>query len=379
MTLLGIRLTLLAGKTIPAPLPRALTESVASVEVTHSDEGRSGFQIVFQVGRDRTNYLDYPHLRNDQLKPFSRVIVVVTLGPFPQVLMDGIITHQQLSPSNQSGGSTLTVTGEDVSIMMDREEKTVEHPAQPEKAIATKIIAQYAQYGLTPKIIPPPTLDTPNPADRIPTQQGTDLSYLKDMARRYDYMFYVSPGPLPGTNTAYWGPSVRQGIPQKALSYNLGPNTNIESLTFQNDALSPTVVAGKVQDRLTGLTLPVVSVTSLLPALSGNPPDITSLLTVGRQAYRASGKNIVQAFAQAQAQADATSRDAVTAEGELNALKYGGVLQARALVGLRGVGLSYSGNYYVKKVTHQITHETYKQKFSLAREGTGSAVPLVRP
>ncbi|MEL6901751.1 MAG: hypothetical protein AAFP07_12425 [Cyanobacteria bacterium J06606_4] len=379
MTLLGIRLTLLAGKTIPAPLPRALTESVASVEVTHSDEGRSGFQIVFQVGRDRTNYLDYPHLRNDQLKPFSRVIVVVTLGPFPQVLMDGIITHQQLSPSNQSGGSTLTVTGEDVSIMMDREEKTVEHPAQPEKAIATKIIAQYAQYGLTPKIIPPPTLDTPNPADRIPTQQGTDLSYLKDMARRYDYMFYVSPGPLPGTNTAYWGPSVRQGIPQKALSYNLGPNTNIESLTFQNDALSPTVVAGKVQDRLTGLTLPVVSVASLLPALSGNPPDITSLLTVGRQAYRASGKNIVQAFAQAQAQADATSRDAVTAEGELNALKYGGVLQARALVGLRGVGLSYSGNYYVKKVTHQITHETYKQKFSLAREGTGSAVPLVRP
>ncbi|MEL6469510.1 MAG: hypothetical protein AAFQ74_07260 [Cyanobacteria bacterium J06623_4] len=379
MTLLGIRLTLLAGKTIPAPLPRALTESVASVEVTHSDEGRSGFQIVFQVGRDRANYLDYPHLRNDQLKPFSRVIVVVTLGPFPQVLMDGIITHQQLSPSNQSGGSTLTVTGEDVSIMMDREEKTVEHPAQPEKAIATKIIAQYAQYGLTPKIIPPPTLDTPNPADRIPTQQGTDLAYLKDMARRYDYMFYVSPGPLPGTNTAYWGPSIRQGIPQKALSYNLGPNTNIESLTFQNDALSPTVVAGKVQDRLTGLTLPVVSVASLLPALSGNPPDITSLLTVGRQAYRASGKNIVQAFAQAQAQADATSRDAVTAEGELNALKYGGILQARALVGLRGVGLSYSGNYYVKKVTHQITHETYKQKFSLAREGTGSAVPLVRP
>lgn len=170
MTLLGIRLTLLAGKTIPAPLPRALTESVASVEVTHSDEARSGFQIVFQVGRDRKNYLDYPHLRNAQLKPFSRVIIVVTLGPFPQVLMDGIITHQQLSPSNDSGGSTLTITGEDVSIMMDREEKTAEHPAQQEKAIATKIIAQYAQYGLVPKVISPPALDTPNPAERTPTQ-----------------------------------------------------------------------------------------------------------------------------------------------------------------------------------------------------------------
>lgn len=379
MTLLGIRLTVLAGKTIPVPPPRALTESVASVEVTHSDEGRSGFQIVFQVGRDRTNYLDFPHLQNEQFKPFSRIILMVSLGVLPQVIMDGIITHQQLSPSNNSGGSTLTVTGEDVSVMMDREEKNVEHPAQPEAAIAAKIIGQYAQYGLIAQIIPPPSLDAPTPVERIPTQQGTDLAYLNDLARRYNYVFYVSPGPAPGTNTAYWGPLIRQGVPQPALSYNLGNNSNIESLEFQNDALSATAVTGQVQDRLTNLTLPVVSLASLLPALSGNPPDLSSLLTVGRESFRANGQNVVQAFAQAQAQADASTRDVVTAEGELNALRYGGILQSRRLVGLRGVGLSYSGNYYVKKVTHTLTHESYKQRFTLAREGTGAALPLVRP
>ena len=379
MTLLGIRLTVLAGATLPVPLPKALTESIASVEVTHSDEARSGFQIVFQVGRDRTNYLDFPHLQNNQLKPFARVILMVTLGLIPQVIMDGIVTNQQLSPSNDPGGSTLTITGEDVSVMMDREEKNVEHPAQPENIIATKIIGQYAQYGLIPQVIPPPSLDAPPPTERIPTQQVTDLSYLQDLARRYNYVFYVSPGPLPGSNTAYWGPLIRQGVPQPALSYNLGSHSNIESLDFQNDALSATAVTGQVQDRLTNLTLPVVSLASLLPALSGNPPDLSSLLTVGRQTFRANGQNVVQAYAQAQAQADASTRDVVTAEGELNALRYGGVLQARSLVGLRGVGLSYSGNYYVKKVTHAITNETYKQRFTLAREGNGAAASLVRP
>jgi hypothetical protein len=379
MTILGIRLTLLAGPTVPVPPSRSLTEAVTSVQVTHSDEGRSGFQIVFQVGRNRLNYLDFPLLQSDQFKPFARVILLVSLGVLPQVLMDGIITNQQLSPSNDSGGSTLTITGEDVSIMMDRQERNVGHPAQSEAVIATKIIGQYAQYGLVPLVIPPPALDNPTPVERVPTQQGTDLAYLQEMARRYNYVFYLSPGPAPGTNTAYWGPLIRQGVPQPALSYDLGPATNVESLDFQNDALSPTGVIGQVQDRLTNLTLPISSLSSLLPALSGNPPDLSNFLTAGQQVFRANGQNAVQAFAQAQAQADASTRNVVTAEGELNALRYGNILQARSLVGLRGVGLSYSGNYYVKKVTHTITSQAYKQRFTLAREGLGAAIPLVRP
>jgi hypothetical protein len=379
MSLLGIRLTILAGTTVPIPPPRSITESLVSVEITHSDEARSGFQIVFQVGRDRTNFLDFPLLQSSQFKPLSRVIIWVTLGVIPQVLMDGIITNQQLSPGSESGGSTLTITGEDVSIMMDRQERNVEHPAQSDAIVATKIIGQYAQYGLIPQVIPPPSVDLPTPVERVPTQQATDLTYLQELARRHNFVFYISPGPAPGTNLAYWGPQIRQGIPQPALSYNLGHHSNIESLTFQNDALSATGVTGQVQDQVTNLTLPVFSLSSLLPALSGNPPDLSNLLTAGQQIFRPAGQNAVQAFAQAQAQADASTRDVVTAEGELNALRYGGILQARSLVGLRGVGLSYSGNYYIKKVTHAISREAYKQRFTLAREGLGAAAPLVRP
>jgi hypothetical protein len=99
---------------------------------------------------------------------------------------------------------------------------------------------------------------------------------------------------------------------------------------------------------------------------------------VRRRILRASGgETFAQAQARAQAETDAAA-EAVTAEGELNAAAYGDILQARGLVGLRGVGYSYDGFYYVKEVTHKIAAGDYKQSFQLTREGLGSTVPIVR-
>ena len=66
------------------------------------------------------------------------------------------------------------------------------------------------------------------------------------------------------------------------------------------------------------------------------------------------------------------SSDAVTGTGELDGVRYGYVLRARRLVGVRGVGLSYDGDYYVKQVTHNIKVGEYKQSFTLTREGLGA-------
>ena len=46
--------------------------------------------------------------------------------------------------------------------------------------------------------------------------------------------------------------------------------------------------------------------------------------------------------------------EAVTGNGELDVVRYGSVLKARQLVGVRGAGLAYDGLYYVKSVTHKI-------------------------
>ncbi|GAB4574778.1 MAG: hypothetical protein Kow0077_23020 [Anaerolineae bacterium] len=378
MTLLGIHLTLLMGKQVPLPAPPPIMNALSSVEVAHKDDARSAFQMVFTLDRSANNFLEYALLAMPQFRIGTRVILMVTIGPRPHVLMDGIITNQQLAPGSGGDPTHLTLTGEDVSVMMDKDEVRTEHPAQPDNIIATKLILKYARYGMLPLVLPPRFFDVPIPTERTPQQDGkTDYAYLTELAARHDFVFYVTPGPAPGTNTAYWGPPVRVGLPQKALTVDMGPETNVSSINFQNDALSPATFSGSVQDRETNRSMPVQTFASLRFPLA-----LQNMLTqsdfVRKRILQASG---AESFAQAQARAQAetdSAADAVTAEGELNATTYGDLLQARGLVGLRGAGFSYDGLYYVKQVTHKISSGNYTQSFTLTREGLGSTVPVVR-
>jgi hypothetical protein len=377
VVMLGIHLTLLIGESVPKPAPSILMEALKSIEVSQSDEGRSGFQIIFQVGRSGRNDLqDYQLIKNPLLKVFNRVILTITLGANAQVLMDGIITNQQFSPSMQPGGSTFTITGEDVSIMMDLEEKSFGHTAQSEATIARVLIGNYAKYGLIPKVIAPPLQDQPTAQERIPSQQGTDLEYLQAIAQRYAYIFYIIPGPSVGSNVAYWGPPQRQTQPQKALTVNMGAFSNINSINFQNNALSATAVEGSVQDRKTNQARPVREYSS------DRPPLVSQ--TLNRQSFRRTkqfretGRETAQANARAQAITDRSIDDVVTVSGELDTMRYGDLLQLRGLVGLRGVGYNYDGLYYVKSVTHNISKGEYKQSFTITREGLGTTTQRVR-
>jgi len=378
MSILGTYLTLLIGQTVPVPAPLNAIEAFQSAKVTHCDEGHSGFQVTFRIGRTSADLLDYPLLSSALLRPGSRVVLIVTFNAVPQVLMDGIISDQQFSPGSRPGEATLTVTGEDISIMMDMEEKKHKHPGQSEMVIALSIIASYAQYGLIPKVIPPPSVDIPLPIERIPAYYGTDLSYLQEMAARFGYVFYITPGPAPMTNTAYWGPPVRVGVPQKAISINMGPNSNADIPDFRYNSLATTFMEGQVQDRMTNQVMPVQSFASTRIPLVSQPAWATQT-RVRRRQLRSSGLNTMQAFARAQAATDASTDRTVEVKGTLDAARYEALLQPRGIVGLRGAGYMYDGLYYVKSVTHEISQGNYKQQIILTREGLGAISPVVIP
>ena len=62
----------------------------------------------------------------------------------------------------------------------------------------------------------------------------------------------------------------------------------------------------------------------------------------------------------------------------LTVVRYGQLLKARKLVGLRGVGEAFDGLYYVKSVKSSIKRGEFKQDFTLIRNGlisTFSKVP----
>jgi hypothetical protein len=374
---IGLNLTLLIGENTPSPLPRKLMEVLKSVEITHSDEGRSGFQIVFKVGRSgRSDLEGYQLVKDPLFKVFNRVVVTVTLGATAQVLMDGVITNHQLSPSTQPGQSTFAITGEDISLMMDLEEKSAEHTAQDEATIARSILKDYAKFGVIAKVVDPPVRDQPTENERIPSQQGTDLEYLKTIAQRYAYVFYTTPGPTSGRSTAYWGPPQRETEPQKALTVNMGSFTNVDSINFQNNALAATVLKGQVQDRTTN-EIQAVDVTR------SNSPVLAKSVALNSQAYRRTrqfrqtGRDTTQANARAQAMVNLASDSTFNVSGRCQTILYGHILQLRGLVELRGVGYTYDGRYYIKRVTHNISRGEYTQAFTLTREGTGTTIQQV--
>lgn len=377
---LGVQLQVMIGPTVPIPVPLPISQAIKRVEVTHDDSQRSGFQIQFQIDRGSPVGMGTQALFNSPLfKVFNRVVLTVTFKGRPHVLMDGVITNQQQTPGSDST-SMVTLTGEDISLMMDQEDRNALHPAQEDTIIVLKLIGSYAQYGLIPVVIPPTFIDPPLPTERIPSQQGTDLEYLQTLAERHGYVFYVAPGPAPLTNKAYWGPPIRAGVPQKALSVNMGAHSNVETLDFQHDALRPELIEGINQDQRTNQSMPVRTFSSTrLPPLASQPTAAVNRQHIRRTQFRESGLSSAQALALAQARMDRSVDEVVSATGEVDAMRYGDVLRTRGLVGLRGAGVLYDGLYYVKRVTHTINKGSYKQRFRLTREGLGTTTPTVRP
>jgi hypothetical protein len=378
--MLGNFLTLMIGPTLPVPAPAELMANLESVSVQTSDTGRNGFQLAFRVGRDSMfGIVDYPPLIKQLIKPGYRVVIVSTIEAFPYVLMDGIITNVQLAPSSEPSGSKISVTGQDISVMMELFEQKMPNPGLSDYGIVTAILGRYGAYQLSPIAIPPPADIPPLVTEKIPFVDGSDFDVLNRLAGNYGYVFWVQAGPLPMQNLAYWGPPIRIPVVQRALSFRVGGTSNLGSISFTNDATKPAIWAGLVQEKNSQAPVPVLGLPvnmplSTLPAWIGNAP-----FTHIKLLKDDFGGDVGKAYAKAIGDASKASQAAVTASGDLDVGAYGTILRARELVGVRGVGLTYDGFWYVKSVTHTISRGSHKQSFNLEREGTISNTPVVMP
>jgi len=183
----GIHLTLMIGPAVLIPAPQPVIDALTSVQVTSGKE-KSGFQLTFAVSKDSP--LLKTMLPAGYFDPMiTRVVIVVTLGGFPNAIMDGIVTRQELAPSSEPGQSTLTITGEDLSVLMDVVEMPfMRYPATPAIGQIYLILAKYLAFGIIPLALPPFINDVPIPTHKIPTHQGTDLAYLKKLANEHQYL-----------------------------------------------------------------------------------------------------------------------------------------------------------------------------------------------
>jgi hypothetical protein len=177
-----------------------------------------------------------------------------------------------------------------------------------------------------------------------------------------------------GTNIAYFGPEIKIGVPQPALNVDMDALTNVESLNFSFDPTKGVLPIVFIQNQLTRvpIPIPIPNLNPLQPPLGVLPTPIANL-TILKQTAKL---NPMQAISRGLAEAK-KSQDSVTATGSLDVLRYGRVLKARGLVGVRGAGVAYDGLYYVKSVKSSLKRGEFKQSFTLTRNGLISITPRV--
>ena len=377
----NVQLTLMIGPLIPLTPPRAVLDALAEVEVTVNDVGTSGFQLTFSIDKQSPLQILFLLTGGSPIL-FMRVVLVVTVNGVANVIMDGVITNNHIATGDKGSNSTLTLTGEDLTALMNQSDWSgFPFPACPAEARVAILLAKYAIVGVVPLVIPSVMVYEPLPIDQIPSQQGTDLQYIRGLADDVGYVFYLDPGPAPGMSKAYWGPQIKVGPIQPALSVDMDAYTNVESLHFNFDQQQNKIPTVFIYNEETGVTFPIPlpPITPLNPPLGLIPPLPTNILGDLKPVRDDLAKKPIPQAIMIGLAAAAQWADAVTGEGSLDVTRYGGILKARQLVGVRGAGPAFDGLYYVKSVTHKIKRGEYKQNFKLSRNGLVSTVPTVSP
>jgi hypothetical protein len=368
-------LSLLIGPTVPVPVPQEVLDALVSVEAKSGAGDTGGFRLEFVLSN--TSPLHTVFLLTAGQTPLLRVVLLATFNGLPRVLADGVTTKLDVGPGAAPGESKLTVTGVDLTQVMDLVDFTgTPYPGMPVEARVALCIAKYAVFGMIPLVIPSLFVDVPLPVDRIPTHQGTDLAYIKKLAKEAGYVFYISAGPAPLTNIAYWGPEIKIGVPQPALNVDLGTDTNCDAITFSFDTAGAKLPVVYIQNSLTraAIPIPVPNVNPLQPPLGLLPPLPLNISPLPGTAKDSAPAALSKGVAEA-----AETADAVMGTGSLNVLRYGHLLQSRSLVGVRGAGIAFDGLYFVKSVTTTLKRGEIKQSFTLTRNGLVSLTPVVPP
>src|SRR6266852_9390544 len=138
----GFYLTLMMGPFNASPVPQVVIDALTEVQVTSSIGSQGGFQLKFTLGKQSALQ---QMLNSGFFDPRTRVIIAVTVNGSTEVLMDGVITKQDWTPNNAAGKTTFSITGLDLTALMDFIDFTgLSYPALPGFVIVEAIVAKYS-------------------------------------------------------------------------------------------------------------------------------------------------------------------------------------------------------------------------------------------
>jgi len=303
----------------------------------------------------------------DFMRSFSRVRVEIRIGIGSFVpLIDGPIVGYNNRKSSEPGQSTVTLTVQDDSVYLNREENISQFENLLDHEIAREIFSGFEQIASTDIEETPSSGSSLTP---VVVQRGTAMQTLRSLARRHGMHAYVMPGDDPGQSVGCFKsfPTQTDGLPSLIL---LGSDRNIEDFNVRNDAQRPATARAssvRVTDRS------VVTSTSSsddLELLGDEPASESSSETGTRILPPHQGESVD--LEQAVSAEAADSAYAFEATGNVLNGCYEGILQPYRVVMVMAGSSSLSGSYLISRVTHSLTRSEYSQSFSLRRNARSS-------
>lgn len=348
------------------PAQRRLLDRIRSVEVEEHAFMADMVRLRLAVSPDAKQG-GWTVLDDGTFDRMTELRVDIRVGSPPAALaVKGFVIETRATLGAAPGASSLEVVAMDATQKMNREEQVRSWEGKADSAIAREVIGD---HDLTPKVeqTQPSQRELGGPV----VQRGTDARFLRRLADRNDYAFYVETSPSSGRSTGHFEslPAQESGS-QEALHVRAGEGRSVAGLDVRYRMLAPsrarakgvTIKDGETQSAevssVTGRTLGGES------TLSG---DDRALRLIGPGAFQAESgelQGLAEAFVD-------RSSYAVEVSGSVSASTYGAVLRAKRTVEVQGAGSRFGGDYHVRRVLHALG-DGYTQHFTLERNGLGT-------
>ena len=191
-----------------APASPEIVAAIQDVVIETTLDGAGSLRL--RLGTRQSPSGSWPLLDGDVFTPGASVKVGVSLGsnPLPTFLFAGYVASQSVVYGETQGGSSVEIGALDATALMNFEDKTVAWPNMPDGTIASQILASYS-------LIPTTTVGGPVLSDPEGTtiQRGTDVRFLRRLARRNGFELYVLPQASTGLETATSKPCTGRARP----------------------------------------------------------------------------------------------------------------------------------------------------------------------
>ncbi|MFQ6027315.1 MAG: phage late control D family protein [Dehalococcoidia bacterium] len=319
-----------------APASPDLMAAIQQIEVEENAGMADMLRLRLGIGVDESGS-DWTILGEDIFPRLANIQILVTVGSGRAVpLIDAYVIETNMAFSNEPGQSVLSVVAMDPTVHMNLEEKVRAWRDMADGDIATQI---FGEHGFVADV--ERTQPTRQQLDTTTIQRGTDIQFLRKLARRNGYECYVESNPSTGMIEGHFHPARLEQIPQDVLLVNMGPATNVNTFTARHDMLGPTTAEATGLDIETQADQAAEVESASLTELGGDPSltgEEPRRVLLSRTGLAQAGE--LQTFAQAVVDRSAW---AILAEGELNTASYEGLLRAKRLVEVRGVGQDFSG------------------------------------